>query len=1045
MDATSHNKALESFSVSRHLRHHTVSISYRHAAYSAYGQIAIALLLYVILRPLFQTAAIQFWLGAMIAQQLLWIATIYTRRRVSGHLRHTRRWLLHHGGNTYLSALLWGLGPGLWFFVPGNPLHQGVSILSLLLITAAAPMLYAATRARGILFITIVLLPLIYSCLLESAASYSPIALFIFIYMLLLVAVLNQYHNDLTTTALADHRHRKLLHERKAYKSYMKQAQQIAKLANWELDLDSGVLAFSPEAYNMFSLPHNQSLTKETLLNVVHPDDQTLYIQSLKSSIDKGKSLTRSFRIIRPDGSVHTINESAEFSFGDNGKPQKMFGVMFDETDRVTAEDKTNTLYQELIRVLNNMQDTYYRTDTAGRLTQASNSIFNLLGYTPTECVGWHLNRLYLSVEAGQQFIDDLYNAGGSLHNYETILSHRDGRRIWVSMNGQFIRSTLNKTIGIEGTIRDISELKKAQKALYQEKEQALVTLESIGDGVITTDRVGKICYMNPMAEQLVGARVETIRGRNYQQVLQLIDETSGQPLSDLVQQCLTSAQHKFTNNEGVLLKTDGTRYHLKVTTAPMRDEGHALIGAVLVLHDISEVMGMARQLSHQARHDQLTNLYNRSVFEQRTRELIKSALHNDEHHVLLYMDLDQFKVVNDTCGHHAGDELLQQVAALMHDRVRESDILARLGGDEFGVLLEHCPLEMATDIANTLLATVKEFRFAWEDKAFEIGISIGMVPINRQSGDITQVLSAADAACYVAKDRGRNRIHIYQPDDDAVLQRHGEMQWVHRLSSAFDNNRFILFAQPIVHVSGERLVSHYEILIRMQDEGGNIIPPGAFMPAAERYNLMPMIDRWVIRQTLEMIREAQGELAFPPLECAINLSGQSLCDDDLLTYVIDLFDETGIPCESISFEVTETAAVANLTRAKRFISVLREMGCSFSLDDFGAGLSSFGYLKSLPVDYLKIDGAFVRDMVIDRIDNAMVRSINEIGHLMGLKTIGEYAEDEMVLLALKHAGVDFAQGNAVAVPQPFSEILELEVAAQRHQTPRSKAAQDAG
>ena len=362
-----------------------------------------------------------------------------------------------------------------------------------------------------------------------------------------------------------------------------------------------------------------------------------------------------------------------------------------------------------------------------------------------------------------------------------------------------------------------------------------------------------------------------------------------------------------------------------------------------------------------------------------------------------------------------------------MQRHIRESDVLARLGGDEFGILLEHCHLDKAVKIAEKLHHAIRQYRFVWDDKTFELGVSIGVVPVGQDSSNLAHVMAAADAACYIAKDSGRNRVHVYQPDDEAVVQRDGEMQWVHRLASAFDNNSFELYAQPIAHITGDRVVSHYEILLRMRDGSGRMVPPGAFIPAAERYNLMPAIDRWVIRKTLEMLRDAQGELAFPPVECAINLSGQSLCDEHFLEYVVDLFDETSVPCENINFEVTETAAVANLSHATRFISVLRSMGCSFALDDFGAGISSFGYLKSLPVDYLKIDGAFVHDMVNDPVDQAMVESINQIGQIMGLKTIGEYAENEAVLLALEKAGVDFAQGYGISPPRSFAEILQQE------------------
>ncbi len=1029
MDVRKNNETVPEETL-RQLHNNQLAISHRNGILSAVGQVVLSLGLFFYIPTASELPTTKIWISALVSMQLVGIALYLTRHRKGKAIRYIRRWLLHRGGISYLSSILWGFGSVTLFIASDASLYQGVLILSLVSVASSNVLLSVSALHRGILSILFTMLPVTIICLAQNNAAYLAISLILFVYSMLLIALLRHRHSELLQTTLTEVDRAKLLHERTAYHSYMNQAQKIAKLANWELDLVSGELTFSDEAYQIFSIPRGKKITKNSLLNVIHMEDRIPYLRSLLTSITQGKSMTRAFRLVRPDGSLHTIKESGELSFSEEGEPLKMFGVMFDETDRVAAELKTSSIYQELNRILNHMQDTYYRTDPVGRLTQVSHSISTLLGYRPESCIGWHLNKLYTSRRGGDQFIEDLHASGGVLKNYEIHMLHKNGGRVWASINGQFIRSNAGKTTGIEGTIRDITEFKQAKKALYQEKEQALVTLESIGDGVITTDKQGRILYMNPTAEKLVGAKGESVRGEDYQNVLELVDEASGRALQNLVTHCLGHAQGQPSSSEGMLVKKDGSSFHLKITTAPMRDELHSLVGAVLVLHDISEVMGMAKQLSYQARHDQLTGLYNRNVFEQRAREIIKSALHEDEQHVLLYMDLDQFKVVNDTCGHHAGDELLKQISALMHERLRESDILARLGGDEFGILLEHCPVAMAEEIASKLLNTVREFRFAWEDKAFEIGISIGMVPINKQSGDISHVLSAADAACYVAKDSGRNRIHIYQPDDDAVIRRHGEMQWVHRLSSAFDQNRFILYAQPISHIDGDRLVSHYEILVRMQDESGQVIPPGAFIPAAERYNLMPVMDRWVIRKTLEMIRDAQGELAFPPVECAINLSGQSLCDDEMLTYVVDLFDETGIPCESISFEVTETAAVANLTRAKRFISVLRGMGCSFSLDDFGAGLSSFGYLKSLPVDYLKIDGAFVRDMVIDRVDNAMVRSINEIGHLMGLKTIGEYAEDELVLEALLKAGVDYAQGDAISPPRAFSEVLEMETRA---------------
>ncbi len=929
-----------------------------------------------------------------------------------------------------LTAAGWGLGPGALFF-PHLPFAmQALVLLLLVLLSASLLLLPPVSRPVAVIAPMLALLPALGSCLLAPLPGLALAAVPLLAYWAVLTGGLWRKRQE---KGDGDERKcRRLQRERHAFEAFMAQAQRIARLASWELDLKTGELNFSPEAYEMCGLPQGERLSKQSLMGVLHWEDRIPYLRGFEQALNEEQGIDRSFRVVRPDGSVHMIRESATLNFDEQLRPQRMFGVMFDVTDRVAAEHKTLSVYKEFNRILDHMQDTYFRTDPSGRITNLSRSVNNLLGYSSTECLGWPFSRLCRVSEDGERFLNDLHATVGQLYNYELQMTHKQQRPVWVSVNGQFVRDGGGKTIGIEGTIRDISELKQARKALYQEKELALVTLGSIGDGVITTDRRGRINYLNPTAERLLGVGRTAVKGAQLSEVMRLVDESSGEALGDPVQLCLNGSNLQSRVDEGVLLKEGGERFHLKVTTAPMRDGAREVVGAVLALHDITEVMGMARQLSYQANHDVLTGLFNRSLFEQRLRSATESALRGEESHALLYMDLDQFKVVNDTCGHTAGDELLQQVAALMRDEVRETDVLARLGGDEFGVLLEHCPVEMAEQIARDILERVKAFRFAWEDKAFEIGISIGLVPLDRHSGDITHVLAAADAACYVAKDGGRNRIHVYQPDDDAVMQRHGEMQWVHRLSSAFDSDRFRLYAQPVAHVSGDRVVSHYEILVRMLDEKGKAVPPGAFIPAAERYNLMPMLDRWVVRTTLEMMREAQGDLAFPPVECAINLSGQSLCDDSLLPYVVDLFDETGIPCESISFEVTETAAVANLTRATRFISVLRGMGCSFALDDFGAGLSSFGYLKSLPVDYLKIDGGFVRDMVSDRVDRAMVESINEIGHIMGLKTIGEYAESEQVLQALERAGVDYAQGHAIAPPRLFSDVLEAEARSQR-------------
>lgn len=421
------------------------------------------------------------------------------------------------------------------------------------------------------------------------------------------------------------------------------------------------------------------------------------------------------------------------------------------------------------------------------------------------------------------------------------------------------------------------------------------------------------------------------------------------------------------------------------------------------------------QELSWQATHDSLTKLINRHEFERRTSQLLEHAKADFSEHALLYLDLDQFKIVNDTCGHQAGDELLMQLAAELQRHIRDSDTLARLGGDEFGVLLESCPEEQARVQADRLRKSIREYRFYWHDKVFELGVSIGMVMVSDHSDNTTELLSAADIACYMAKDGGRNRVHVYKLNDADLARRHGEMHWVARITSALEQSRFVLYKQKMVSLTGPS-IAHYEILVRMIDEENNIVPPSAFIPAAERFNLMPAIDRWVIEQAFHYLaRRYQDQGSH--LRLSINLSGASISEDTFLDFIQQRLEFYRIAPEDICFEITETAAIHRLSQATRLIQQLKEAGCQFALDDFGSGLSSFAYLKNMPVDYLKIDGNFVRDIADDPIDYAMVSAIHEVGKAMGIKTVAEFAENAKIINELRKIGVDYAQGYGVELP----------------------------
>ena len=584
-------------------------------------------------------------------------------------------------------------------------------------------------------------------------------------------------------------------------------------------------------------------------------------------------------------------------------------------------------------------------------------------------------------------------------------------------------RRVQERTAELDRTVSDlqkeIAERRRAENTLFDEKERIQVTLASIGDAVISTDVAGRVDYLNRSAEQLTGWPQVEAEGRLLRHVLSIVDETTRDPVDDAVEQCLQDDKIVGFSSSTLLIRREGQELSIDYSAAPIHDHDGTTIGAVLIFRDVTEARRAERQLSYHASHDALTGLVNRREFERRLERILGTAT-EDERHGVIYLDLDQFKVVNDTCGHVAGDELLRQVGAVLASQLRKRDTLARLGGDEFGVLLEHCERGQALRIAHQLREALQDFRFVWQDRGFTVGASVGLVPIDPGVDTLASVFRAADVACYAAKEQGRNRVHLYYPDDHDLAQRHGEMQWVPRIQEALANSRFSLYYQPIIALgwSGR---PHGEVLLRLLNRDGDLIPPSAFIPAAERYNQMQAIDRWVIRTVFSGLRDPHW--VPPPGRVAINLSGQSLGDRQFLDYVEQQVEHWSVPLDRICFEITETAAISNLSNARRFLSALKPRGCRFALDDFGSGLSSFAYLKTLPVDYLKIDGGFVKDMVADPIDHAMVEAIHRIGHVMGIETIAESVETAPILAQLKVIGVDYAQGYAVGKPRPLGEV----------------------
>jgi len=615
----------------------------------------------------------------------------------------------------------------------------------------------------------------------------------------------------------------------------------------------------------------------------------------------------------------------------------------------------------------------------------------------------------------------------GKSEFFESVhrMKHQSGDWRWMTSRAKALQDDGGRLIRLLGVEVDITERKLYEEALFREKESAQITLQSIGDGVITTDAECKVEYINPIAEDLTGWKVDDANGRPIDEIFRGFHEETCEPLENPLAVSIRRSRAIKSVRPTLLIRRDGNELYIESTASPIRDGKGEVTGGVLVFHDVSE-SELNRRLSYHASHDILTGLVNRAEFESRLERALKSAKARETSYALCYLDLDQFKIVNDSCGHQAGDALLGQLGALLKSKIRWRDTLARLGGDEFGVLLESCSLEQATETAETLRVAVGDFKFMWDDRSFRLGVSIGVVPVTAGNEDVAGLLSAADSACAAAKEAGRNRIHSFEENDIDLQRRRREQQWAARINNALEENRFELYRQTILPLQTPEDGVHYEILLRMRDETGGIIAPGLFIEAAERFSLTPRIDRWVVTNTFRWLVSEADERERLAM-CSINLSGQSIGDDKFLPFVIEQFQMSGLDATKICFEITETAAIASYSQANRFINALKELGCMFALDDFGTGLSSFGYLKHFPVDFLKIDGSFVKEILHDPIDREMVRSINEIGHLTGKLTIAEFAENDEIIAMLKGMGVDYAQGYGVSQPKPVMATIASE------------------
>jgi diguanylate cyclase (GGDEF)-like protein/PAS domain S-box-containing protein len=661
-----------------------------------------------------------------------------------------------------------------------------------------------------------------------------------------------------------------------------------------------------------------------------------------------------------------------------------------------------------------------YQSGRDGRLLSVNPAFVAILGYSSAEELYAlpSVAMLYWNPADRTEFMRRV-ESEGEIRNAEFCMRRKDGQQVVILENARAVREAGDHIIGYEGTIANITERKRAEQAVFAEKERAQVTLQSIGDAVISTDAEGRIEYINPVAESLTAWSLAEARGRPIGEVLNLVNEITREPIENPLVCALGRGESGPAADHSVLVTRAGQEVAIQESAAPICDRQGRVIGAVIVFHDVTKERRLKRALSYQASHDALTGLINRREFDNRLHAAVLSAQRGEGAYALLYIDLDQFKVVNDTCGHQAGDRLLRDVTALLQGRVRASDTIARLGGDEFGVLLEGCTPEQSARVADGVRQAIKDYRFVWGATTLSVGASVGVVQIAADTESVAAIMSAADIACYAAKDEGRNRVHVYEAN--GVSHRHREMHWVARVTRAAEEDRLELYFQPIVRIGAQEAPTFHELAIRLRDDDGRLVPPGEFIPAAERYNVMSIIDRWVVTRAVDLLkrrREAGGSL---PL-LAVNLSGTSLNEQSFAEFVLHTVGEPEI-ASALCFEITETAAVTSLSQVTFFMRELKARGCKFALDDFGTGLSSFMYLKTLPVDFLKIDGQFISQIATDAVDRSMVEAISKVGRALGIATVAEWVENEAALEVLERIGVDFAQGYHLARPAPIAQL----------------------
>ncbi len=807
----------------------------------------------------------------------------------------------------------------------------------------------------------------------------------------------------------------------------LKRTGELANVGGWELDLQCNVLTWSDQICRIHGVEPGYQPELEEAIQAYAPDAQPLIRAAVTKAMHQGTPWDLELEYIRANGEKIWVRAVGEAEF-EEGKAVRLIGTFQDITERVAQRVAIEKANRRMQLATNSGGIGVWEFDLqygAMEMDQQMRRLYDIPDEETRNLTRLWSKRLHKDDAARVMKAMQASLASRAPYEDEFRLTLPDGKVRYLRAAAQVTCDEQGRVRRLVGVNWDVTLLRELSAELAGQHELLHVTLQSIGDAVITTDSSGAVAWMNPAAERLTGWQRAQVIGKALPQVFCIIDEDSREAAPNPADVCLREGRNVGLSDRTVLVARDGTEHGIEKSAAPIRNSRGQIFGAVLVFHDVTEQRRLAGEMSFRAQHDMLTGLINRTEFEARLQVALTRARDGGDECALLLIDLDQFKMVNDACGHAAGDQLLRQVARLLKESLGTSDVLARMGGDEFGVILENCNRRTAESIARQICEQMNDFRFVHEQRRFRIGTSIGLVVLDSRWTDVTAVLQAADASCYAAKDAGRNRVHAWFDTDKVMRARHGELQWATRLEQALDDDLFVLHMQRIEAQFESSRFLNAEVLIRLPDSAGKLIGPGAFLPAAERFHLASRIDRWVLRRVLEMFRKVPDLASVGTI--FVNLSGQSVSDREFHRDAMRTLRQAGSAvCHRLCLEITETAAITAIADAAVFIEQVRSLGVKVALDDFGAGASSFGYLKKLNIDILKIDGQFINDLNDDPLNGAAVRCFVDVARVLGVATVAEHVEHPAVLERLRELGVDYAQGFLLHKPEPIEELLDL-------------------